>query len=120
MALFVVSGPLKAQIPDEGREVEEHLTKSQKAAGVRLLMILQKNRAYPTIKSECLLLEFEEETKEHIQFAVRFDQAKCGGNSPSNLIDRFAVQKPSNSVVYYDPAGPRFKSFKWFLRNRNK
>jgi len=105
--------------PEQGQEVEEHLTSAQRSAAQKLLAVLRNSHAFSTIRPECLLLEFEEDTKEHIQFAVRFDQSKCGGNSPSNLIDRFAVQKHSKSILYYDVTEDRFRSFKWFLKHRN-
>jgi hypothetical protein len=83
-----------------------------------LLARLREDRAFPNIKSECLYLVLDDQTSSYYQFSVRFDQAKCGGDSASDLLDRFVVMKANGEVKYYDVASVQIRPYKWFLQHR--
>lgn len=84
-----------------------------------LLDRLKTDMAFPQIKSECLYAILDNESKFSFQFSVRFDQSKCGGNSASDLIDRFTVSKATGAILHYVVAGCYTESYaKWLKRER--
>jgi hypothetical protein len=91
---------------------------SQAQAESILLTKLKHDRAFPSIKPECLYLVLDEQTPAYYQFSVRFDQSKCGGNSASDLLERFAVMKSNGKVKYYDVAIAHVRPYQWFIQHR--
>lgn len=72
---------------------------------------------YPHIQPRCLYYDVWGVSDRQYYFAVRFNQARCGGNSFSNLLDRFAVR--SGRVLWEDTAdGGTLKPFSEFLKSR--
>jgi len=110
-----VAGPVKVARPDtpdvSGPETPEE-------ASTYLLERLRGDRAYPSIPARCLATELEASDDDSYDFALRYNQSFCGGNSPSTLIARFRVFQRSDVILYYTAAGPRYLSYEWFLKNR--
>ena len=73
--------------------------------------------AFPHIQPRCLYYDLESARDRDYSFAVRFNQARCGGESPSNLLDRFSVLE--GQVLWSDPAdGGVLKPLSAFLKRR--
>lgn len=74
-------------------------------------------KAFPHVQPRCLYYDLMAADPRDHHFAVRFNQAKCGGNSPSNLLDRFAVI--DGKVLWSDTAdGGTLKPLDEFLKRR--
>ena len=76
-------------------------------------------KAYPHIQPRCLYYDLmAADPRNDYPFAVRFNQAKCGGNSWSNLLERFSVI--DGRVLWSDTAdGGTLKPLSEFLKSRN-
>ena len=75
--------------------------------------------AYPHIQPRCLYYDLESAGHSDYSFAVRFNQAKCGGDSPSNLLDRFSVT--DGRVLWSDTAdGGTLKALGELLKSRSR
>ena len=74
-------------------------------------------KVYPHIQPRCLHYDVSGVSDRQYYFAVRFNQARCGGNSFSNQLDQFAVK--SGRVLWEDTAdGGTLKPFSEFLKSR--
>jgi hypothetical protein len=67
-----------------------------------------EERLFPYISKECFRCELERNTGRTFEFALRFNQAKCGGDSASTLFDRFLVCSQSPVMLWYDSANDRY------------
>jgi len=88
-----------------------------------ILAAVRRDKVYPQIPSKCLYVDLEEETIGYALFAIRYDGPCCGVRvrTESNLLDRFAVLKPTGEVVFWDVADPEsFKPYSSFLRRMAK
>ena len=75
-------------------------------------------KAYPHIQPRCLYYDLMAADPRDHHFAVRFNQAKCGGKSWSNLLERFSVI--DGRVLWSDTAdGGTLKPLSEFLKSRN-
>ena len=88
------------------------------AAETILLTRLRKDQAFPNIKPDCLYAVLDNESHIEFQFSVRFDQAKCGGNSASDLLDRFVVTKLKGTIKHYEVAGCFTNSYSLWLKHK--
>ena len=73
-------------------------------------MILQDflvaRKVYPHIEARCFGFELEAVNSDSFDFAARFNERRCGGDSPSNLLDQFRVRPATREVLLYDaPTG---------------
>ena len=93
---------------------------SKQQAEQRLLNAIARDKLYPHVGASCILLDLEEAKGTYFLFAVRFNQLRCGGNSPSTLMDRFAVEKSGGAIRYYDAAGPALQPYSWYLAHRQR
>jgi hypothetical protein len=86
------------------------------AAGI-LHEAFVRSRAFPHVQPRCLYYDLMNAEQHDYHFAVRFNQAKCGGESPSNLLGRFAVV--DGHVLWSDTAaGGTLKPLDAFLKRR--
>ena len=88
------------------------------AAETILLTRLRKDQAFPSIKPDCLYVILDNESHTEFQFSVRFDQEKCGGNSASDLLDRFVVTKLKGTIKHYEVAGCFTNSYALWLKHQ--
>ena len=72
--------------------------------------------AYPHIQPRCLYYVLESIEGRDYDFAARFNQARRGGESPSNLLDRFTVRE--GQVLWHDTADSALKPLSAFLKRR--
>ena len=101
----------EAQVQTQGSLTSERASKI-------LLERLIKDQAFPGIPSKCLFVDLEEETQGYFLFTVRFNAECCGVKSESTLLERFAVIRHSQEVVWWDVADPeQFKPYKQFIRH---
>jgi len=114
MNVGTVVGPRQGRPPMNG---EQSPSNAVDRAATRILSAVRRDKVYPTVPPKCLFADFEEETIGYFLFAVRYDGSCCGVQTESNLLDRFAVLKPTGEVVYWDVADPgSFKPYSAFLR----
>jgi len=85
-----------------------------------LLTKLRQDSAFPDIRPECLYADLDQESAISYQFSVRYDQYKCGGNSASDLLDRFTVTKKSGKIRHYEVAGCYTESYKSWLKRQKQ
>nr|WP_320131524.1 hypothetical protein [uncultured Holophaga sp.] len=85
-----------------------------------LLTKLRKDSAFPDIRPECLYAVLDQESPVFYQFSVRYDQSKCGGNSASDLLDRFTVTKKTGKIRHYEVAGCYTESYKSWLKRQKR
>jgi hypothetical protein len=100
--------------------VAGHSPVTMPAAETLLLKRLRHDQAFPQIRPECLYAVLDHETSAYFQFSVRFDQEKCGGNSASDLLDRFVVTKSSGLIKHYEVAGCFTDSYSKWLKRQKK
>ncbi len=75
-----------------------------------------KAKLFPHIRRECFLCELSSGDDYSFRFTLRFDQERCGGDSPSTLIDRFMVLKRSPVILWYDFPEDRYLPFEYAWR----
>ena len=63
---------------------------------------IRKRNWYPGVPPGCLAYDLESVKGGNYDFAIRFNQAKCGGTSPSNLMDRARVIKKTGEVLWWN------------------
>ncbi len=73
--------------------------------------------AYPHIQPRCLYYDLEGIDSRDYHFAVRFNQARCGGESLSNLLDRFTVSE--GHALWHDQADSTLKPLSALLKRRS-
>jgi hypothetical protein len=80
-------------------------------AATVLREVLVTRSVYPDIQRKCFGVELEQIGDGTYDFAVRFNEYVCGGDSPSNLLDRYRVASATGTVLWYDSAdeGGSFK-----------
>jgi hypothetical protein len=100
--------------------VAGHPAVTRPVAETRLLARLRHDRAFPQILPECLYATLDQETSAYFQFSIRFDQVRCGGNSASDLLDRFVVSKSSGQIKHYEVAGCFTDSYSQWLKRQKK
>ena len=88
---------------------------TKESACAKLLERLKSENVYPHLKPDCLVCDEEGRYADQFEFAVRFDQVKCGGDSWSNLVDRFVVMRDTGEIRWYDVAEVQYYSFEDFL-----
>jgi hypothetical protein len=120
LALLFSAGCVTTSVPPKPVSDSAEVTGPESAdeASAYLLERLRLDHAYPSIPSRCLTTEFEGSDDDSYDFALRYNQAICGGESPSTLLDRFRVFQRSDVILYYTAAGPKYLSYEWFLKHR--
>ncbi|WP_306599791.1 hypothetical protein [Geothrix sp. 21YS21S-2] len=118
MNVGTVVGPREGAPPTSG---EQTLSSTVNHAAAKVLAAVRRDKLYPSVPSKCLMADLEEETIGYFLFAVRYDGSCCGVRTESNLLDRFAVLKPTGEIVYWDVSDPAsFKPYSTRLHNGTK
>jgi hypothetical protein len=60
---------------------------------------------FPGIHAECVAYELEAIDRGQYDFAIKFNQRKCGGESASNLLDRARVLPKRDEVLWWNSDG---------------
>ena len=70
-------------------------------------------RLFPHISRECLLCDLEDSDGHSFKIALRFNQERCGGDSPSTLLDRFLVFQRTPVILWYDVTEDRYLAWEY-------
>ncbi len=81
---------------------------TEKEACDALIARVVQARLFPNIREECFFCELEANDGRTFQFALRFNKGKCGGDSPSTLLDRFLLCQRSPVILWYDSSEDRY------------
>ena len=76
-------------------------------------------RLFTAISRECLFCELEYNDDRTFQFALRFNNRKCGGDSESTLLDRFLICQRSPVILWYDSSEDRYLPWEYAFSYRN-
>lgn len=68
-----------------------------------LRQALVTRKVYPQVEPECLAFELAGTKDGAYEFAAKVNQLRCGGDSASNLLDRYRVVLRTRAVMLYDP-----------------
>ena len=106
--LIVVAGCIeRARLPL--RSLDEITgPETEKEACETLITRVVEAKLFPDIREECFFCELESKDGRTFEFALRFNQGKCGGDSPSTLLDRFLVCRGSPVILWYDSSEDRY------------
>jgi hypothetical protein len=90
--------------------------KTQEQGCEALIRRVDDAKLFPHIERRCFTCELEADGRESWDFAPRFDQAACGGDSASTLIDRYRVMhyrvtQRSPVILWYDTPEDRYLSW---------
>ena len=93
---------------------------TEKEACDALITRVVKARLFPDIRDECFFCELEAKDGRTFQFALRFNKGKCGGGSPSTLLDRFLVFQRSPVILWYDSSQDRYLPWEYVSSYKKK
>jgi hypothetical protein len=95
---------------------------TEKQACEALVSRVVAAKLHPNVPKRCFWCELEASDDFSFQFALRFNQERCGGDSPSTLLDRFMVFKLSPVILWYDAAENRYLpwEYAWSYRKAKK
>jgi hypothetical protein len=97
-------------------------TSVQRQAALQAATVLRDslvaNKVYPTFDNRCLGFELEAADNGTFDFAARFNQRLCGGDSPSNLLDRYRVVSANRVILRYDPSDGTYSAGECLNRKR--
>jgi len=96
-----------------GARAEQMLSEAEAVAVLRSRLV--SDRVYPHIGADCLYFERDDVSPSAIRFTVRYDQAKCGGDSVSTLLDRFVVNRQDASILWWYVPEDRHYPYERFL-----
>jgi hypothetical protein len=78
---------------------------------------LVSDKVYPSVPKKCMFAELSESNVGYFSFTIRYNPECCGVQTVSSLLDRFAVIRHSQEIVWFDMADPeQFKPYSLFLK----
>lgn len=77
-------------------------------------------KLFPSIPKDCFFCELESKDGRTFQFALRFNQDRCGGNADSTLLDRFLVCQRSPVILWYDSSEDRYLPWEYTFSYRRR
>ncbi len=75
-------------------------------------------KLFPEIRKECFFCDLEGNDGRAFQITLRFNKGKCGGDSPSTLLDRFLVFQRSPVILWYDSSRDRYLPWEYAFTYR--
>ena len=93
---------------------------TEKDACAALITRVVEARFFPDIRKDCYFCELEANDGRTFQFALRFNKGKCGGGSPSTLLDRFLVFQRSPVILWYDSSQDRYLPWEYASTYKKK
>src|SRR3990172_5625988 len=93
---------------------------TEKDACATLITRVVEARLFPDIRKDCYFCELEANDGRTFQFALRFNKGKCGGGSPSTLLDRFLVFQRSPVILWYDSSQDRYLPWEYASTYKKK
>lgn len=121
IAAFLLISFAEIRLEAQAQEITIQRALDREGASKILLRRLIKERVFSNIPIKCLFADLDEETAGYFLFTVRYDPKCCGIQTESTLLDRFAVIRHSQEIVWWDVADPeQFKPWAVFLRHQSK
>jgi hypothetical protein len=92
--------------------------KTEKEACDALITRVVEAKLFPEIRKECFSCDLEGNDGRTFQITLRFNKGKCGGHSPSTLLDRFLVCQRSPVILWYDSSQDRYLPWEYAFTYR--